>query len=377
MNLYMGTEDNSKSLILIVDDNPRNIQILTHMLKKEGFKIAIAMDGIQAIGVLEETHPDLILLDVMMPKMDGYETCEKIKADPQTKEIPVIFLSAKSQTEDIVKGLEVGGVDYVTKPFNAVELLARVRTQVELKKAKDELKEKNKKLKELDKVKNEFLGMAAHDLRNPIGAIRMFSSLMLEEMSDTCREAHADFLIEIKSLSIFMLNLLTDLLDISAIDAGKLKLRKKKENYLDFLKYNIRCNKYLADKKGIKLNFNFDDNIPGISFDKNKLMQVMNNLISNAIKFSHKETEITVDVERKGNNILTVVTDQGQGIPQDELEHIFKPFHKSSVRSTGGERSTGLGLAITEKMVRGHGGVIGVESEEGKGSSFYFTLPVS
>ena len=383
--------DQKKPLILIVDDNSVSIRMLVHVLKKKDYELAISRNGSQALDMLEDIRPDLILLDIMMPDLDGFKVCRTLKDNPRTKEIPIIFLTAKEETEDLVQAFELGAVDYVTKPFNGLELLARVQTHLDLKFARDtqkellikleenlkEIKEKNEKLEELNKIKNEFLGMAAHDLRNPLGVIQVTSEyLLLLDLNNNLSEEQMDLLREINTSSEYMRDMLNELLDITAIESGQLKLEIKAEDYITFLKHIIKLNKPLADRKDISLELNVKDSLPPMSFDRNKITQVLNNLITNAIKFSWPDTEVSVEVRKEQDCIITGIIDQGQGIPSDEINNMFKPFQKTSVKATAGERSTGLGLAITKKIVEGHGGKISVESEVGKGTKFYFTLPV-
>ncbi|MEQ8168108.1 MAG: hybrid sensor histidine kinase/response regulator [Candidatus Eremiobacterota bacterium] len=383
--------EQKKPLILIVDDNSVSIRMLVHVLKKKEYDLAISRNGSQALNMLEDIHPDLILLDIMMPDLDGFKVCRTLKDNSRTKEIPIIFLTAKEETEDLVQAFEIGAVDYVTKPFNGLELLARVQTHLDLKFARDtqkellikleenlnEIKEKNEKLEELNKIKNEFLGMAAHDLRNPLGVIQVTSEyLLISDLNDNMSEEQIDLLREINTSSEYMRDMLNELLDITAIESGQLKLEIKVEDYINFLKHIIKLNKPLADRKEISLELDVNDTIPPMSFDRNKITQVLNNLITNAIKFSWPDTEISVKVRKEQDYIITGIIDQGQGIPSDEINNMFKPFQKTSVKATAGERSTGLGLAITKKIVEGHGGKISVESEVGKGTKFYFTLPV-
>ncbi len=375
MAINGNNDEKTVPLILIVDDTRVNLQLLGKILMKVNYELAIANSGYEALDMVKEVKPDLILLDVMMPGIDGYDVCKALKSSPDTKDIPVIFLTAKSEKEDIVTGFDLGAVDYVTKPFNSAELLARVKTHLELKYARDLLAKQNEKLKQLNDVKNEFLGMAAHDLRNPIGSITTTLSYILEYLNSNLSEKQVKFLRNIEKAGKYMNVLLNDLLDLTAIESGKLTLRLTEEDYINFLKENISLNQMLADKKAITIDFNYEDNISYITFDRDKITQVMNNLISNAVKFSHGDTRITVDIKRGEDCIITSVIDQGQGIPEKELPYIFKEFHRSTVKATDGEKSTGLGLAITKKIVEGHGGKIGVESKVMEGSRFYFTLP--
>jgi signal transduction histidine kinase len=185
-----------------------------------------------------------------------------------------------------------------------------------------------------------------------------------------------EFLKRINDCSQFTINLLNDLLDLSKIESGRLELEITKNDYIDFLKNNIELNNFFAHEKGISIHLERRDQIPLVDFDKNKMEQVLNNLISNAIKYSYPNTEIRIEVEKKVDSVLTKVIDQGQGIPEDEQLNIFKAFQKASTKPTAGEKSTGLGLAIAKKIVEGHKGEIWVESEVGKGSTFSFKLPI-
>lgn len=256
------------------------------------------------------------------------------------------------------------------------ELVLKVSEQSrKLEEQLKEIEEKNKKLEELSKLKNQFLGMAAHDLRNPIAGIKMGSSLLLE-INENLTEEEIDILKEINNSSNYMSNLLNDLLDVSAIESGNLNLNKKKENYIDFIKYCVKFNKGFAEKKNIFLEIKSHEVMAEVNFDRNKITQVINNLIGNAIKYSFPDTKIIVEIIKENDYIITSIIDQGQGIPSRELPDVFKEFHRTSVQTTAGETSTGLGLAIVKRIIEGHKGKLGVESEVGVGSRFYFSLPI-
>jgi PAS domain S-box-containing protein len=246
----------------------------------------------------------------------------------------------------------------------------------ERKRAEEALQQSNDQLRELNNQKNEFLGMAAHDLRNPIAVIQNSSSVLSRYSSENLSEKQKEFLKKIYDTSKFMLELLNSLLDISKIESGKLELEITKNNYPDFVGKNIEFNRFFATEKGISIDSVLSDDISLVDFDKNKIEQVLNNLISNAIKYSHPNTTIRIEVLKEKDFVVTKVIDQGQGIPENELPHVFKPFQKASTKPTAGEKSTGLGLAIVKKIVEGHQGIIAVESEVGKGSNFSFKLPL-
>jgi signal transduction histidine kinase len=239
-----------------------------------------------------------------------------------------------------------------------------------------ELSKKNRELDELNKLKNQFLGIAAHDLRNPLGIIMGFSDFLLDDLENELSVDQLKMLNAIQTSSEFMLHLLEDLLDITAIESGKLNLEKQKTDLLAFVQKNVNLNAIIASKKNISIQIEAPNEIPSVNIDTNKIEQVLNNLISNAIKYSLPKTLIKVKISSKEKEVNISVTDQGQGIPAHEIDNLFKPFQKTSVKATGGEKSTGLGLSIVRNIVQGHGGKVSVDSEIGVGSTFSFSLPI-
>ncbi len=249
------------------------------------------------------------------------------------------------------------------------------RLNNELANLQRELTKKNIELEKLNEEKNRFLGIAAHDLRNPLNAIQMYSEFLSDEASEVLTPEQIEFVSIIHSSSQFMLRLVNDLLDVAKIESGKLELNLARTDLIDLIQHNVTLNNTMASKKNISIDFQYDQDIPETLVDTAKIEQVLNNLIVNAIKFSNEGSVINVKVARSGKEAVISVKDQGQGIPANEIDKLFKPFQRTSVRSTGGEDSTGLGLAIVRKIVMGHQGRVWVESEVGKGSTFYVALP--
>ena len=238
-----------------------------------------------------------------------------------------------------------------------------------------ELARKNRELERLNAQKNQFLGMAAHDLRNPLGVIQAFSEFLLSDLPASVSPQHMEFVQEIQHLSKFMLGMVNDLLDIATIDAGKVNLNLEPVNLADLVAQNLKLNRVLAARKEIELSLTCSPDLPRVWADPGKLQQVLNNLLSNALKFSQPQTRVTVVCTVVGAEVAVAVTDQGPGIPPGEIANLFKAFARTSVKSTAGEKSTGLGLLITKRIVDGHGGRIWVDSEIGRGTTFTFTLP--
>ena len=239
-----------------------------------------------------------------------------------------------------------------------------------------ELAKKNAELSKLNESKSRFLGMAAHDLRNPIGIIRSYGEFLLNQTSDETPVGTVEFLNEIISMCDFMLSLLNDLLDITKIEAGKVRLKKQDVDLIALVARNLVLNQRLADKKQIQLKFFHREPVPRLFVDPLRIDQILNNLLSNAIKFSPAETTVTVEVFRSVTHVTLSVKDEGPGIPEDEIPRLFQPFPQISVQSTNDEPSTGLGLAITRRLVMAHLGQIHVESQEGRGTAFYVSFPI-
>lgn len=239
-----------------------------------------------------------------------------------------------------------------------------------------ELVRKNRELEHLNQQKNELLGMAAHDLRNPLGIISLYSAYLLEELEPALPEDQADLVSEIRTASEFMLTLVDDLLDFSTIESGRLQLDRRPADLQGLVEQNVRRNQVLANRRAIQLNFTAAPELPIISLDAIKIEQVLNNLIGNAVKYSPRGSSVEVIVSVADNAITVAVADEGPGIAPAEQDKLFSPFTRLSVRPAEEEKSTGLGLAICRRIVEGHGGALSLESALGAGSTFRFTLPL-
>jgi two-component system sensor histidine kinase/response regulator len=371
-----------KPLILIVDDGPKNLQVLGTILRTEGYEVAAAISGAQALEILESTLPDLILLDVMMPGMNGLEVCRTLKRDEATDAIPVLFLTAKSETDDLVEGFEAGAVDYLTKPFQTRELLIRVRTHLSVKRSKDlidqyvwQLKMNARELKQLNKEKNELLEIVAHDLKNPLSTIQYAARKIQSVAATATPEIIAAQAQLIEETSERMFHLIRNILDVNAIESGKMYLNREPVN-LAALARSL-CKEYLskATAKQIKL---YCEDLPEVAqtfTDRNAARQVLDNLISNAIKYSPTQRTIWLSVNELPDAVRLSVKDEGPGLCEEDVQQLFGKFVKLTPKPTGGESSTGLGLSIAKKLVEKAGGRIWCESELGIGSTFYVDFP--
>lgn len=368
----MKSKPKNDPIILIVDDQPRNLQVIGNLLADKPYRLGFAQSGAQALESVKQIQPDLILLDVMMPELDGYETCRQLKSNHLTHEIPVIFLTAKSESEDIVEGFRAGGVDYVTKPFQTEELLARVDTHIRLRSL-------TRQLEEALEMKSELMGIAAHDLKNPLAAIRGLSEIILNAEGedpefDLSSEDRADLLRDINQASNNTLTIIKELLNTETIESGIVHLERRECDIGLLIAEVVDLNSSQARIKQITLNNHTNKGLFAY-VDEPRTREVLDNLISNAVKYSPIGRSVHIDASMREDTLRVEVRDEGPGLTQEDMKKVFGKFQKLSARPTGGEHSTGLGLAIVKNLVELHGGVVGVDSEEGKGACFYFEIP--
>jgi two-component system sensor histidine kinase/response regulator len=357
------------SRVLVVDDISKNLQVVGTMLRSEGYHVMPATSGAQALERVRAQPPDLILLDLMMPEMDGLEVCERLKADPLTQQIPIIFLTASNEMEHLVKGFEVGAVDYVTKPFNAPELLARVRTHLELKHARERLREMNNE-------KNEFMGIVAHDLRSPLGIIKGFSDLILDE-PQLAREELEDFTRRIRDTTARMSEMVQKLLDANAIERGELKLSVAPTELSSALSSVVEAYQARAVAKQQTIELQSEPAPIMVLADRNVMVQVLENLVSNAVKYSPPGKAICVRLKRLSGGVRCEVQDEGPGLNAEDQKKLFGKFARLSAKPTGGEQATGLGLSIVKKLVEAMNGQVWCESEPGEGATFVVQFPAT
>ncbi|HID98921.1 MAG TPA: hybrid sensor histidine kinase/response regulator [Thiotrichaceae bacterium] len=361
-----------KPLVLIVDDNPQNLKMLGNILKEKPYRQALAQNGTEALDFIKKKRPDIILLDIMMPEMNGFEVCQKLKQDAELSEIPVIFLTAKTEKKEVIKGLKQGAVDYVTKPFNSQELITRVSTHLELKAAKEALLEKVEELKEANATKDKFFAIIAHDLMSPFNALLGLSELLLEE-KDINAEKREKLLKIIQQASKTGYNLLKNLLEWSRFQTGRMAFRPEKIN----LKEIVSANFELLNSNAVAKNIHIFSTILETSYvfaDRNMLNTIIRNLLSNAIKFTPEKGKIEVVCCEKEAHIEIAISDTGVGINSQDINKLFRTDITYSTIGTRQETGTGLGLILCQEFVEKHGGKIWVESELGKGSRFYIRL---
>jgi len=371
----MSATDQLSGTVLVVDDTPGNLRVLVESLSNRGLKVLVATDGKSAIDRATYGQPDLILLDVIMPGIDGFETCRIFKESSETRDIPVIFMTALSDTSQKVKAFEVGAVDYVTKPFEEEELIARVYAHLTIRELQADLLRRNHQLEELNQLKNEFLGMAAHDIRNPLTTILAASELLEMTAAKATPEKLTKMAQQIQSAGNRVQNLLTNLLDVNAIDSGARHIDIQPIEVASVLEQTATRHETSAQDKGIRLVQDLESNGDCILADNTAIGQVLDNLVSNAIKYSEPHKTVWITSQRAENRISLSVRDEGPGLSEEDLGRMFKKFARLTPRPTAGETSTGLGLWIVKELVKSMQGAIHCESVLGQGTSFIVDFP--
>jgi len=362
--------------VLIADDDRLNIRILGGILRSEGFVLGEAASGEQAIEVYATFQPDLVLLDVTMPGIDGFETCRRLRTEYGSNCAPVVFITARSESDDVVEGLVAGAVDYLPKPFKPKEVLARIRSHLHNRILSEQQKLLVEQLSKANQAKNRFLGMAAHDLRNPLASIRGIAEFMREGALGPLNADQLDLIETIHGASTSMLDMVNELLDVATIESGELKLNRGPHDLAELVSKSVAMINREAGKKGTNVVVEKTAGAVKAQIDLAKMKQVVDNLLSNGVKYSPPGSIITASVTRddaKGTCSFSV-RDQGPGIPDNERDKLFKDFSRLSSQPTGGEKSTGLGLAICRKIVDAHQGTIVAENLPQGGCEFRVTL---
>jgi signal transduction histidine kinase len=365
----------STPLILVVDDEQKNLQVLGNLLAEKKYRLDFATNGEEALDLAKSYSPDLILLDVMMPKIDGFEVCEKLKKEKITQNIPIIFITAKHEDEDIIKGFECGGVDYICKPFKTQELLARVHTHLNLVLTRKALQKANDELVLFNEMKSEFLGIACHDLKNPLSGIVWHADLLKDSIQNYENSHNIQSSEELEILSIIessasnMLQIINNIMDTEFLESGKVKMDLASVDLGLIAQQIFQINKASAKKKSIDLLIETEQNLFSI-VDVSRVREIMDNLLSNAIKYSPRNKTVSLKIVSKNDKILFIVQDEGPGFSDQDKKEMYGKFARLSARPTGDEISTGLGLSIVKNLVELLKATIVLESKPGHGATF-------
>jgi two-component system, sensor histidine kinase and response regulator len=363
----MQAENSKTPEILIVDDTPVNLKLLGDILEGEGYIVRPVPNGKLALNVAEKGKPDLILLDIMMPDMDGFEVCKKLKENLKLKDVPIIFISAYTETGYIVKALSLGGVDFITKPIQAEEVLVRVNTHLKLHQQVEELKE-------LNESRNKLFSIITHDLRSPLSGFLGLTQHLVEELPNLNMATIHEMAVDMRNSATSFFGLLENLLQWSQMEQGKIPFNPQNTQLSKVVNESISTVRFSADLKGIEIINYVPEGLNVIADDK-MIQTVIRNLVSNAVKFTQSGGKI--DISARVSDLKSVelsISDSGIGMSSTMIDNLFRNNKQTNRPGTENESSTGLGLIICKNLIEMHGGQLLVESTEGKGSVFRFPL---
>jgi signal transduction histidine kinase len=360
--------------ILIAEDDPISRKLLEATLKKRNFDVDVTEDGEQAWEILKDGKaPQLAILDWMMPGMDGLDVCRMVREKKAFPYTYIILLTAKGRKEDIAQGLQEGADDYVTKPFNPQELMARVKVGIRMIDLHNTLNRHVERYRDLDRLKSRFLSTVSHEFKTPLAVIKGGISLIMDgvvgETNPRQKEVLQDTLENIDRLN----RMITDLLNVSRMEAGRVRLKKKRIELTHLIRKLGDGFESRFREKGVSLHYGYPDNGVGLYADPDKIIQVFTNLISNALRFTPPGGRVKIGVEEDADRVVCIVEDTGTGIDPQNIPHLFTPFTQFG-KDEDEREGTGLGLAIVKGIVENHGGEVDVRSVPGEGAAFRFTL---
>lgn len=373
-------------VILVADDVAANVELLMDQLHTLGYRTVAASDGPSAVAATFEHRPDLAILDVSMPAGDlgvddrqtGFEVCRRIKRDPRTSRIPVIFVTALSDTTDRVKAIEAGGDDFLTKPHNRLVLGARVRSLLKLKAATDALEDSLRKLRELEKVRDDLMKMIVHDLKTPLTAVLATLEMVCDGDYGPISRPQQDALGEAQDKAQELLSLIGDILELAQLEEASLPLDLTTVRPAELLRETIQEWEFRFQQAGSGITADAPEDLPELRADRTVLRRVFANLLQNAITHSAKPITVRLSARAEADGVLFTVADDGPGIPPEYHEVIFRKFERVRRASNAPRvRSSGLGLAFCKLAIESHGGRIWVQSGPGEGSAFHFVLPTA
>lgn len=361
--------------LLVVDDVQTNVLLLKALLGKEGYGILVANNGQEALEVIRNENPDLILLDVMMPGMDGFEVAERLKSEEFRCEIPIIFLTALDDTQSIVNGFKLGAGDFISKPFRKEELMVRIKHQLSLVAARRIIEEKNEELRKTIAGRDKMYSVIAHDLRSPMASMKMLlNTIMMSVEKDKIDPDIFDMLEMSNKTSEEVFSLLDNLLKWTKSQLGKLTVIPQKLDISGLADGVVEVMNSVAEVKHIKL-IRTDHESFFVYVDIEMIKSVLRNLISNAVKFSNPDSEIKVGIKAEDGKVIVSVTDSGKGIKKEDQHKLLKDSTHFTTYGTNSEEGSGLGLLLCRDFARKNGGELWFESEENLGSVFSFSLP--
>jgi len=369
--------DLAGSKLLVVDDDRLNQRILAGILRAADFVVVAASSGEAALEAYEADPPDLVLLDVMLPGVDGFEICRQLRERKGEEGAPVIFITALTDSNDVVKGFAAGGVDYLPKPFRPNEVLARIRHHLTHRRLLERQRRLLDELSIANAAKNKVLGMAAHDLRNPLASIRALAEFLEDDATGPLNSEQRELVSTIRQASDGMLEVVKKLVDPAVLELGELKLDLQAAPLGELLEKEVALQSINAARTGIRIQHQAGAAPAGLQFDPSKLQQVVGHVLRNAIRFSPPRGAIGVTLESGPKVCAIVVRDEGPGMPEAHREKLAHGFAHTTAPVAAGRKSSGVGLAICRRIMLAHGGSIAAENLTGGGCAVRISLPAA
>jgi two-component system, sensor histidine kinase and response regulator len=357
--------------VLVVDDTIANLRLLSDLLGNQGYEVRAVTNGRQALQAVEQDPPDLILLDIAMPEMDGYEVCRRLRAKDRSKDVPVIFLTASTDTADKVLAFDTGGVDYVTKPFQFEEVLARVKTHLALRRARVALVESYQRLRALEELRDDLVHMIVHDMRSPLMAILIHLNLLQGPVAALSKDRQDDLRAAVEAVEELS-RMVSDLLDVSRLEEGKMPLERAAWD-LARMAEEVRASFGALDRQR-QIDVESAGTVE-VTCDGAIIRRIMENLVSNAIKHTPPSSWVGISIKGRDGRVRVEVHDEGHGVPSEARVKIFEKFVTIKNRDERTYHSTGLGLTFCKLAIEAHDGTIGVDARAPTGSTFWFELP--
>jgi two-component system, sensor histidine kinase and response regulator len=364
-----------RATVMVVEDIAESLRLLEAMLTKQGYRVLPFLRGDQALEAAQKEAPDLVLLDIGMPDMDGFEVCRRLKANDDLKDVAVIFITAKVETVDKVRAFEVGGVDYVTKPFHFEEVRACVETHLKLRDQRLELQDQFGKLQELEQLRDSLVHMVVHDMRSSLTGIIGYLDIFEEHFGDRLTEEEMGWIRQTKITGSRLTAMANELLDVSRLEAGEMPVSATECDVAALAREVV--DSHAEHIRSMAIQASAPDCSLTALCDAGLIRRVITNLVGNALDYSPQGGALLVQVSGESDDVRVTVSDDGPGIPAEQQVRIFDKFGQAEGKRRGGKHSTGLGLAFCKLAVDAHSGTLGVDSVVGKGSTFWFVIPAT
>lgn len=364
-----------KPTILVADDNRITLVVLKELLEDEGYNVWTATNGLEALERVSENMPDLIISDIMMPEMDGFEVCERLKSDESTSFIPIVIVTVLDEKDERLRCVSLGADDFLIKPIDEVELTTRVKSLLKRKELHDELAQNYEQLQQLETYRDDLIHMIVHDMRSPLTAVTGYLQLLEMKIGSQPPDIEKD-ITQIQSSASILTRMVNDLLSITKIENEQLQLNQVGTDLKKLIEDAITLAKVTNLNEPSNISASLSEDLPLLYVDKDLIYRVVTNLVTNAIKYAPGDGKIVVKAKSDGQKVIVSVEDTGPGIPEEFQEMIFDKFGTVGANQEAQRVSTGLGLAFCKLAIEEHGGEIGVEGEVGEGSRFWFSLPL-